>query len=280
VKLISRTSGSLFVLKELEAFLGLSAEPSGQLKTSLQTGDSGEKRVKRSVHPFGRAQTSELLTEFLKVNEVEMIMRAIMDTHPGLSMDDQILLAGKAYRGISKIKADIAKGITGTGDEETGSQENIQPGHGYTKADLKENPMSALKGEKATCCLCGKHYDIITSVHLWSKHKITPEQYRELCGYSPDTKLMTDAQLQKKKDILNKAKPWEKTNRWQNNHPEEVVNATDKGSADKNSASTNNAKGAKGKKNDKAPVSLKDVQAAHESRTVQNQESPKPDKAE
>ncbi|WP_075355215.1 MucR family transcriptional regulator [Desulfovibrio sp. DV] len=169
------------------------------------------------------------------------IFRAIMELHPALAIDDQIHLATKVMKGLAKAKADIAMGNTVVRDDDGGTADNKQREHPYTKADLKVNPMSALKGEKATCCLCGKDFDVISKAHLSVSHKITPEQYRELCGYAPDTKLMTDAQLQKKKDILNKAKPWEKTDRWQGKQAKQAEQDTATKAADGSGTDQNTA---------------------------------------
>lgn len=164
------------------------------------------------------------------MSEVD-ILKVILEANPGLSIDDALKLTDKAIKSLSKTKADIAKGNTGASDDGNGPVDKKMSGHGYTKADLKVNPMSALKGEKATCCLCGKPFDVITKTHLWVSHGITPVQYRELCGYASDTKLMTDAQLKKKQEILEKAKPWEHTTHCKNNQTKGVANQAAKEAA-------------------------------------------------
>ena len=142
------------------------------------------------------------------------IIRAIMELHPALAIDDQIHLATKVMKGLAKAKADIAMGNTVVRDDDGGPADNKQQKHQYTQADFKFNPMQALQGDKATCVLCGKKFDVISKTHLWVSHGITPDQYRNLCGYSPTQNLMTESYRQQRADKLKESKPWEKTDRW------------------------------------------------------------------
>jgi hypothetical protein len=147
------------------------------------------------------------------MSEVD-ILKVILEANPGLSIDDALKLTDKAIKSLSKTKADIAKGNTGASDDSNGPVDKKTSGHGYTQADFKFNPMQALQGEKATCCLCGKKFDLISKTHLWVSHGITPEEYRNLCGYSPTQSLMTEGYRQQRADKLKESKPWEKTDRW------------------------------------------------------------------
>jgi predicted transcriptional regulator len=147
-------------------------------------------------------------------NDVSII-RAIMELHPALAIDDQIHLATKVMKGLAKAKADIAMGNTVVRDDAVSPTDNKQQKHQYTQADFKFNPMQALQGDKATCVLCGKKFDVISKTHLWVSHGITPEEYRNLCGYPPEQNLMTEGYRQQRGDKLRESKVWEKTKRWQ-----------------------------------------------------------------
>ena len=147
------------------------------------------------------------------MSEVD-ILRVILEANPGLSIDDALKLTDKAIKSLSKTKADIAKGNTEASDDVVSPIDNKQQKHQYTQADFKFNPMQALQGDKATCVLCGKKFDVISKTHLWVSHGITPDQYRNLCGYSPTQNLMTESYRQQRADKLKESKPWEKTDRW------------------------------------------------------------------
>ncbi|BAH76738.1 MucR family transcriptional regulator [Solidesulfovibrio magneticus] len=151
------------------------------------------------------------------------ILKVILEANPGLSIDDALKLTDKAIKSLSKTKADIAKGNTGASDDGNGPADKKMSGHGYTQADLKCNPVNALQGDKATCCLCGKQFDIITKPHLRESHGITPEEYRNLCGYSPTQRLMTETYRQQRANKLKGNEPWKQTNRWKDKQAREAA---------------------------------------------------------
>ena len=59
-----------------------------------------------------------------------------------------------------------------------------------TKADLVFNPAEAITDNTITCCLCGKAACSLTSRHL-ANHGINVEEYKYLCGYPSEQKLMS-----------------------------------------------------------------------------------------
>lgn len=155
-------------------------------------------------------------------NDVSII-RAIMELHPALAIDDQIHLATKVMKGLAKAKADIAMGNTVVRDDDGGPTNNKQQKHQYTQADFKFNPVQALQGDKATCVLCGKKFDVISKPHLRESHGITPEEYRNLCGYSPTQNLMTESYRQQRANKLKESAPWKQTNRWKDKQAREAA---------------------------------------------------------
>lgn len=74
----------------------------------------------------------------------------------------------------------------------------------FTKKSVKFPPETAIKKESITCCLCGAELQSLTSKHL-AMHGISTEDYKKICGYAPDQKLMSEDYLLKSKDVIKKA---------------------------------------------------------------------------
>lgn len=60
----------------------------------------------------------------------------------------------------------------------------------FSRRDLVCKPEEAIREESITCCLCGKEGSSLTSRHL-AQHGISVEEYKKLCGYADDQKLMS-----------------------------------------------------------------------------------------
>ena len=60
----------------------------------------------------------------------------------------------------------------------------------YTRADFVCAPEDAITDTTIACCLCGKTACSLTSRHL-ALHDLSVEEYKELCGYAPNQKLMS-----------------------------------------------------------------------------------------
>ena len=54
------------------------------------------------------------------------------------------------------------------------------------------SPAKAIKEKSITCAICGKSFKFLTKKHLAS-HSLSPEEYREQCGYKRDTPLVCKA---------------------------------------------------------------------------------------
>ena len=83
---------------------------------------------------------------------------------------------------------------------------------GYKRSELKVKPKGSIKDDKIICCICGYEYDKSLKNHLLKKHKLTDKEYRELCGFSKDTKLYPKTYADKFSERLEKAR----TNRAKN----------------------------------------------------------------
>ena len=58
------------------------------------------------------------------------------------------------------------------------------------RKDLVCKPEEAITDDFIKCCLCGKESSSLTSRHL-AQHDISVEEYKKLCGYAEDQKLMS-----------------------------------------------------------------------------------------
>lgn len=60
----------------------------------------------------------------------------------------------------------------------------------FSRRDLVCKPEEAITDESIRCCLCGKEGSSLTSRHL-AQHGISVEEYKKLCGYADNQKLMS-----------------------------------------------------------------------------------------
>lgn len=85
----------------------------------------------------------------------------------------------------------------------------------YTKRSLKIAPESAITDDLIYCCLCEASGQSLTAKHL-EKHGITVEEYKKLCGYPADQKLMSKNHLEKSREIIKRAQAKRMANRQDN----------------------------------------------------------------
>lgn len=71
------------------------------------------------------------------------------------------------------------------------------------------DPKRAIKENSVTCVVCGRSFKVITKGHLLS-HGMTPEQYREFCGYAKGTPLIAKALQRDRRAKMQDMKLWEK----------------------------------------------------------------------
>lgn len=74
--------------------------------------------------------------------------------------------------------------------------ESVTPRKRYTKRSLVVKPEEAISEEEITCCICGKSFQNLTTKHIQS-HDLSVEEYKKLCGYAPDQKLISSKLLSK-----------------------------------------------------------------------------------
>ena len=79
--------------------------------------------------------------------------------------------------------------------EETLSEPSA-PKKKYTRRNLVVKPEEAISEQEIACCICGKTFQNLTTKHIQS-HDLTVEEYKKLCGYGPEQKLISSKLLNK-----------------------------------------------------------------------------------
>lgn len=74
---------------------------------------------------------------------------------------------------------------------------------------LVADPKTAIKDRSIICCVCGKSMRVITKAHLLT-HGLTPESYRELCGYKKGTPLITKSLQRERRNKMSELRLWER----------------------------------------------------------------------
>ena len=71
------------------------------------------------------------------------------------------------------------------------------------------DPAKAIKEKSITCVKCGKSFKLLTKKHLMS-HGLTPEEYRESCGYKKGTPLVCKSLQRERRKKMRSMKLWER----------------------------------------------------------------------
>lgn len=72
------------------------------------------------------------------------------------------------------------------------------------KRSLVVRPEEAIGDDVVQCCLCGRGFQNLTAKHLLS-HGISVDEYKKLCGYVPEQKLICKNLLEKLQENVQKA---------------------------------------------------------------------------
>ena len=75
--------------------------------------------------------------------------------------------------------------------------------------DVAIDPAKAIKEKSVTCVKCGKAFKLLTKKHLAS-HGLTPEEYREFCGYKKGTPLVCKSLQRERRKKMRSMKLWER----------------------------------------------------------------------
>lgn len=71
------------------------------------------------------------------------------------------------------------------------------------------DPAKAIKEKNIICVECGKSFKLLTKKHL-ATHGLTPEEYRERCGYKKNTPLVCKALQRERRKKMRDMKLWER----------------------------------------------------------------------
>jgi Predicted transcriptional regulator len=71
------------------------------------------------------------------------------------------------------------------------------------------DPAKAVKEKSITCVVCGKSFKLLTKKHLLT-HDLTPEAYRELCGYKKNTPLVCKSLQRERRKKMKDMRLWER----------------------------------------------------------------------
>lgn len=71
------------------------------------------------------------------------------------------------------------------------------------------DPQKAIKEKSITCVMCGKSFKLLTKKHLAS-HGLTPEAYRERCGYKKGMALVCKSLQRERRKKMKDMRLWER----------------------------------------------------------------------
>ena len=93
---------------------------------------------------------------------------------------------------------------SGTDENLSDTEEAPAPKKKFTRRNLVVRPEESIGEDMVQCCLCGRAFQNLTAKHLLS-HGISVEDYKKLCGYAPDQKLISRNLLAKLQENVQKA---------------------------------------------------------------------------
>lgn len=139
--------------------------------------------------------TSYILKEFVKAKkELAMLER-------GENVIDVDLI--HQFQEESKIEQG-ALSAKGTHEEQSSSKKREKR---WAKKDLKylaDDPNKAITEETITCCICGEKKSVLTKKHL-ENHGISVLDYKRICGYQADARLMSHKRSRETSENVKKA---------------------------------------------------------------------------
>lgn len=86
--------------------------------------------------------------------------------------------------------------------------ENL-PGEDGPEEGSGIDPAKAIKEKNILCVECGRSFKLLTKKHL-ATHGLSPEEYRERCGYKKNTPLVCKALQRERRKKMKDMKLWER----------------------------------------------------------------------
>lgn len=105
---------------------------------------------------------------------------------------------------ISTMIKNLTLGIKGISEgsevaEEAAAEEELTP----------IDPQKAIKEKSICCALCGKSFKILTKKHI-ATHGLSPEEYREKCGYKKGQPLVCKALQRERRNKMKEMELWKR----------------------------------------------------------------------
>mgnify|MGYP000407738853 CR=1 FL=1 len=141
------------------------------------------------------------------------LLKLVMDRYPEqpsafIIEQFAIFKAGLIQANNKLAVIDVEESATDTVSTESSEQvstpETETPKKKFTKRNLVAKPEEAITAESVQCCICGKTFQNLTAKHLLT-HGISVDEYKKLCGYTPEQKLICSNLLEKLQENVQKA---------------------------------------------------------------------------
>lgn len=136
------------------------------------------------------------------------LLKLVMDRFPEADTDGIVEQFSLLKAGLLQANAKLAVGDAGQQgvDEQSisATDEAPAPKKRYTRRSLVVKPEEAIGDNTVQCCICGKAFQNLNAKHI-QNHELTVEEYKRLCGYGPEQKLISQNLLAKLQENVQKA---------------------------------------------------------------------------
>lgn len=102
---------------------------------------------------------------------------------------------------ITSMLQNLTKGIRSI-SESLPAEDGVEEASGI-------DPAKAIKEKNIVCVECGRSFKLLTKKHL-ATHGLTPEEYRERCGYKKNTPLVCKSLQRERRKKMKDLKLWER----------------------------------------------------------------------
>ena len=168
---------------------------------------SGRGYIQRYKNGLGMTRT--MLLRFtgvdMMISDAELL-KLVMDRYPeqpvSFLIEQFTLMKAGLIQANNKLAGMDSEALSESlcCEEEVQKEKNISepsaPKKKYTRRNLVVKPEEAISEQEIACCICGKTFQNLTTKHIQS-HDLTVEEYKKLCGYSPEQKLISSKLLNK-----------------------------------------------------------------------------------
>lgn len=135
------------------------------------------------------------------------LLKMVMERFPEADTDSIVQQFSLLKAGVLQANARLSASDAGQENTEGQDIPPVEPSASkkrYTRRSLVAKPEEALGEEHVQCCLCGRAFQNLTAKHLLA-HGLTVEEYKRLCGYAPDQRLVSSKLLVRLQENARKA---------------------------------------------------------------------------